>query len=86
MTHNETPSPAEGFDLGKSRDRMHENHTTMLQTADVAVSVQKVKKQFGDFTAVKDVVQAEHACTVRDFLETTQQFVADTLRWTVRGY
>ncbi len=55
MTHNETTDPAEGFDLGKSRDRMHENHTTMLQTADVAVSVQKVKKQFGDFTAVKDL-------------------------------
>ena len=53
MTHP-APEPLEGdFDLGRSRSRKNEDHTQLLQSASIAVSVEGVTKQFGDFTAVK---------------------------------
>ncbi len=55
MTHSDTPAQDAGFDLGQSRGRMHEAHTSLLETADVAVSLQGLGKQFGDLTAVKDL-------------------------------
>ncbi len=55
MTHSDTPSQSAGFDLGQSRGRMHEEHTSLLKTADVAVSLQGLAKHFGDLTAVKDL-------------------------------
>lgn len=63
MTHHEAADPTEGSaegstegsDLGQARSRLHENHTSLLQTADTAVSVRQVRKQFGDVTAVKDL-------------------------------
>ena len=53
MTHSDTPN--QGFDLGQSRGRLHEEHTSLLKTADVAVSLQGLAKHFGDLTAVKDL-------------------------------
>lgn len=53
MTHSDKPN--QGFDLGQSRGRLHEEHTSLLKTADVAVSLQGLAKHFGDLTAVKDL-------------------------------
>jgi len=55
MTHSDTPSQEAGFDLGQSRGRLNEEHTHMLKTADVAVSLQGIAKHFGDLTAVNDL-------------------------------
>ena len=55
MTHRDTPGANAGFDLGQSRGRMNEEHTSLLKTADVAVSLQGLAKHFGDLTAVKDL-------------------------------
>jgi putative spermidine/putrescine transport system ATP-binding protein len=51
----ENPLAPTGLDLGESRGRLHEEHTSMLKTADVAVSLQGLAKHFGDMTAVKDL-------------------------------
>ena len=55
MTQDGTQAQNTGFDLGESRGRMHEEHTSLLKTADVAVSLQGLAKHFGDITAVKDL-------------------------------
>ena len=55
MTQDGIQPQNTGFDLGESRGRMHEEHTSLLKTADVAVSLQGLAKHFGDITAVKDL-------------------------------
>lgn len=55
MSHTSSPGSAGGFGSGQSRPRKNEEHTHLLTTATTAVSVKRVTKQFGDFTAVKDL-------------------------------
>lgn len=55
MSHTSSPGSAGGFGSSQHRPRKNEEHTHLLTTATTAVSVQQVTKQFGDFTAVKDL-------------------------------
>ena len=55
MSHTSSPDSAGGFGSSQSRPRKNEEHTHLLTTATTAVSVKQVTKQFGDFTAVKDL-------------------------------
>lgn len=55
MSHTSSPGSAGGFGSSHSRPRKNEEHTHLLTTATTAVSVKQVTKQFGDFTAVKDL-------------------------------
>lgn len=55
MSHTSSPDSAGGFGSSQPRPRKNEEHTHLLTTATTAVSVKQVTKQFGDFTAVKDL-------------------------------
>ncbi|MBP1326206.1 putative spermidine/putrescine transport system ATP-binding protein [Leucobacter exalbidus] len=55
MSHTSSPGSAAGFGSSQARPRKNEEHTHLLATAGSAVSVKQVTKQFGDFTAVKDL-------------------------------
>lgn len=55
MSHTSSPGSAAGFGSSQPRPRKNEEHTHLLDTAGSAVSVRQVTKQFGDFTAVKDL-------------------------------
>ena len=55
MSHTSPADTGADFGHGIARPRKHEEHTHLLPTASTAVSVQGVTKQFGSFTAVKDL-------------------------------
>lgn len=55
MSHTSPADTGADFGHGIDRPRKHEEHTHLLPTASTAVSVQGVTKQFGSFTAVKDL-------------------------------
>lgn len=55
MSHTSSPGLAGGFGSSRTRPRKNAEHTSLLTTATTAVSVKQVTKQFGDFTAVKDL-------------------------------
>src|SRR5690606_9860946 len=55
MSHTSNPGSDAEFGRGRRRARKNEEHTHLLSTATTAVSLSQVTKQFGDFTAVKDL-------------------------------
>ena len=55
MSHTPSHGASAGFGSAEPRPRKNEEHTHLLTTATTAVSVKQVTKQFGEFTAVKDL-------------------------------